>query len=493
MPTAATTVTPAPMPTDKRVLALARQLKVSRREALGATTEAWAWMVAEHRDGVVVGVGVDDIDTVVDLVGYGQAMAAAGLVVAGNNGIALPPELRRAAGRLDDSKPDQDAPIRDREKELARNRKRRQRKRQRLEDPASGSQPRRTAAGSEPASNPRRKPRVLGTACGLTVMLLDGQYGLYVELVNAQPKVTATAAAHDYDALTLADALELLLPRHEKNKPSNPRQSRVPRLADLEAEAKAARQRQAAAAAVASRRDEANNAFTEAASGAEDQDVDCGAVRDGHAAVTHVTRDAVTCHADGHAGPPAGTSASGSPAMQLAADPRHAGGHADCPVGALSSTSSSLDSLDAQRRTTTTEGGHAAVTAANAAWTRGGTMQEHDDGRPLQEWELKDMLAKRERWADRCAAALGIDKDAVIRLAKSDKHQLRKQLEAAGIDPNTGLPAADGLQLARLPDHRRGRSRLEAAGIPVPTFEQDKPAAPADIEDQEDQEARRAS
>ena len=44
---------PAPLPTDHRLLRLADLLKVSRRDALGATVDAWAWIAAQATGGIV--------------------------------------------------------------------------------------------------------------------------------------------------------------------------------------------------------------------------------------------------------------------------------------------------------------------------------------------------------------------------------------------------------------------------------------------------------
>jgi hypothetical protein len=413
----------APMPTDRRVVALGQSLGTTTRAAWAMAAEAWAWLQAEAgEDGVVPGA-VALLDAVADVEGLGAALVAAGLVGATEQGIVLPAELVRASRLLDGGG---DAVVEDRRRKAARERQSLCRKRKRL----TGGTPARVTTstpGAGQQADPRRKPRKLGVACGHPVMLLDGPYGLYVSLEKANPKCRASAEGHDYDTITLGDALDLLVPIHEEHKAPGGGY-RVPTLADLESAAKAARDQQRAADAAAARRDEGNAALLEVAAEADDDIHE----RDCHAAVTPVTSDTRDRHASCHASTEAESVASTSSATGIDAGPCHAPCHAPGAAEALSSSSSSLGSSHAQQRTTTTKGGNRSFERDRAA----------DGTEAVPEWLRKDLEARNQVRAERWAAALGVTVYDIRSMYRADKAALRAHLEAAGVNPDTGLPVA---------------------------------------------------
>jgi hypothetical protein len=451
MPTTKTPVTIAPMPTDRRVLALAAALGVTTRTAWAMAAEAWAWLQAEAgEDGVVPGATAL-LDAVADAEGLGAALVAAGLAGATEQGIVLPAELVRASRLLDGCG---DVVAEDRKRKAARERQTRFRKRRRLTGRTSTRTTASTSAGGQQADQSFR-PRRLGLACGHVVMLLSGRYGPYVQLTNAKPKLTASAEGHDFDTMTLADALELLVPQHEAHSPPGGGH-RVPTLQALEDATRLERERQRAADADAARRDTGNAALLEAAAEAEDEAHE----RDGHAPVTPVTRDARDGHAFCHASAGAESTTSPSGGGDLDAVSCHASRHASGHETAASSTSSSLSSSHAQQRTTTT-----------------GTM---DSSRPFErdrapaaneavpEWLRKDREARNQVRAERWASALGVTVDDIREMYHADKAALRVRLEAAGVNPDTGFPTTGPVAQGR------ASSAANANGIPIPDLGVDR-------------------
>jgi hypothetical protein len=438
-----TPVMPVPLPTDRRVVALGQSLGVTTRVAWAMAAEAWAWLQAEAGDDGVVPGAVALLDAVADVEGLGAALVAAGLVGTTEQGIVLPAELVRGSRLLDGGG---DAVVEDRRRKAARERQSRRRKRIRL---TGGSATRTTSApGGGQQADPRRKPRKLGVTCGHVVMLLDGPYGLYVSLENAKPKLTASAEGHDYNTLSLADALDLLVPIHESH-PAPGGGHRVPKLADLEAAAKMERDRQRAADAAAARRDEGNAALLEAAAEADDDIRE----RDCHAAVTPVTSDTRDRHASCHASTEAESVASTSSGTGIDAGLCHAPCHAPGGPEALSSSSSSLISSHAQQRTTTTKGGNGSFESDRAP-----------EGPEDPEWLLKERQDRKRARSAACAAALGVTVDDLNKMYQADREGLRRRLEAAGVDPVTGgslrAQAAIG--------------RASTAGIPLPDLRLDR-------------------
>lgn len=444
-----TPVMPVPLPTDRRVVALGQSLSMTTRNAWAVTGEAWAWLDAEAgEDGVVPGA-VALLDAVLDVEGLGAALVAAGLVGATEQGIVLPAELVRASRLLDGGG---DAVVEDRRRKAARDRQSRCRKRKRLTGGTS-TKTTTSAPGAGQQADPRRKPRKLGVACGHPVMLLDGPYGLYVSLEKANPKCRASAEGHDYHTITLADALDLLVPIHEEHKAPGGGY-RIPTLADLESAAKAARDRQRAADADAARRDAGNEALLEAAAEA-DEDIH---ERDRHAPVTPVTRDTRDRHASCHASTEAESVASTSSGTGIDTGPCHAPCHAPGGPEALSS-SSSLSSSHAQQRTTTTKGGHGSFERDRAP----------EDPKAVPEWLRQDREARNRIRAERWATALGVSVDDIRSMYRANKAALRARLEAAGVNPDTERPAAG----PAAPD-RASTSAARTAGIPLPDLRLDR-------------------
>lgn len=447
MSTKMTPVTVAPMPTDRRVLALAAALGVTTRTAWAMAAESWAWLQAEAGDDGAVPGGPALLDAVVDVEGLGAALVTAGLVGATADGLVLPAELVRASRLLDGGG---DVARDDRRRQKARERSRKWRKRTRL----SGGTPATktvSAADSGQQAAPCRRPRRLGSACGHDVMLLDGRYGAFVQLSNATPKCTATAEHLDFERVTLADALDLLVPIHKSHAPPGGG-SRVPRLQALEDAARLERDRQRAADADAARQAEGNAALLEAAADAEDDAYDLGGdagvtLRARHARHRDAPRDAV---AEGE------SAASPSSDTDLHAGPRDAPRDAPRALDAASSSSSSSSSsVRAQIETTT----------RTAPGDR--NTFECDETAPVQEevppWVLEERQARQRARAERWAAALGISVNEVRRQYREDKPGLRRRLEAAGVDPNTDRPFRGHSASAT-----SGSSAAHAAGIPLP-------------------------
>jgi hypothetical protein len=465
------------MPHDPRVLTLARTLGTSKRETLGLVVESWAWLV-RHAIDHVVNSPPDVLDSVVDVDGVGRGMVAVGLMTLDGDKMMLPPELRRpAAGGRQTSPAAAEGQGDVRKRRKAADRQKNFRERRKLGKPAPARASKQVAA--DKPDQPHRWPRKLGKACGHAVMLLDGRHGAFVQLINAEPKLTATAEGHDndYDTLTLADALELLLPIHKEHTPPGGGY-RVPTLAALETATNQERERQTVADMDADRRAEANTALLEAATEDADNDLEPTVERDSHAPVTHVTRDSVTRHASRHAA----TSPNGSGDNGLDAADRNATRHAP----ALSSSSLSLSSscpVDAQRETTTIKASerdgqrdgsnaHEPLRPSDGADRPNGPTDNDKPAdravgahgaatrEPLKPWQI-DKAKKKMRLF---AAALGMEVNDVLRLAKgtdSDKQTLTDMLKAAGIDPATG--------------RHRGGGAAQAAGISVPRLGLDDP------------------
>lgn len=469
---------PAPLPTDHRLLRLAGLLKVSRRDALGATVDAWAWIQAQATEGIVP-QPVVLLDSVAEIEGYGEAAVTVGLVGTADGHIVAPAELRQAdaptaarrAGTADDA-------ARDHQRRQARDRQRRRRNGSRLTGKAKTPTPT-DAAAATPTTPSRRSRRLGSVAPGQDIMLLwskrNGEY--FYKCTGATPDLTGTVT--DQENPTLADALKALmdarLTQAKRDEGKLGQTVFSPSMEQLVAAARRKRDDQQATAAAAARVDEANDALAYAV----DDDADQGdqepesgpaepvpptadiepegvAERDCHAPVTPVTRDTVTCHA------PVTLARDGStlPANGLDTVLCHA------PVTlAAPSSSSSMSSMTKKREDTTT-------TSVTADHERDAHADRHDDfdryltassptGSGLPTLKPED-AARLQRFAD----ALKTTTDAVRKQAKDAPDYLTARLRAVGIDPKTGFPVA---------------ARDAQSDNDAPTSPQDAPRSPSGV------------
>jgi hypothetical protein len=218
------------------------------------------------------------------------------------------------------------------------------------------------------------------------------------------------------------------------------------------------RDERASAAADDARRDEGNKALAEAS--AEDQDdIDHEpAERDCHAPVTVPERDTVTVtvmsRSESVTSPP------------KSCDEGDFGGvtcHAPVTVPAPSSSNSLSASGNEDKENTTTT---SVVTPRK---------RDHEDDIldrfvPRKDPVVGELERKRQGVAARFAAALGVTVESVIQQWRSKPDTLRARVEAAGIDPNTGLPVnAEGA-------HEPAAAR-DDIGVTTEPIDQDRPAA----------------
>lgn len=221
---------PSPLPSDHRLLRLAGLLGVSKREALGATVEAWAWIQHQAQDGVVP-QPVALLDTVAELDGFGQAAVAVGLVGAADGVIVAPAELRQPT-----ESPTLTGDKFQRRKSQCAAASKKYRRGQKLR----GVKPK----PAEPA--PRKS---LGYVDGHEVLAKVGPYGLYITVAGATPgKLTASDDSWDFDTVTLGAALPRLVEKSKtihgkeqsvwdesKRKKLSPTYAALVQAADLEA------------------------------------------------------------------------------------------------------------------------------------------------------------------------------------------------------------------------------------------------------------------
>lgn len=417
----------APLPNDPRVMALAKSVSLTRREAFAAAAEAWAWMSVMAVDDIVVNTAADSLDGLVDVAGFGAAMLQAGLVGVVNDGLVLPAELRRRernerGGRIAHAE-DQDDKV-ERARKNARVRQRRRRAGKALTKPTLKPSPSPTAEDT----GLKRKPHRLGDVDGFPVMLLWGSFGPFYKLAGASPKEW-TGTATDPERPSFADALVALhaAMKREDGKGLGSGDTFRPSLQAVVTAAERYRQERQETAAAAARRDEGNRALAEAS--AEDQDnIDHEpAERDCHAPVTVPERDTVTVtlssRSEGVTCPP---NSSGE------ADLENADCHARVTAPAPSSSSSSVSSGNEEKKNTTTT---SSVTPR---------QRDHEDDILDRFVPRKDPVAderkrKQLELAGRFAAGLGVTVESILQQWRYRRDTLLARLLAAGIDPNTGL------------------------------------------------------
>ncbi len=451
----------APLPTDPRVMSLAKSVSLTRREAFAAAAEAWAWMAVMAVDDIVVNTAVDSLDGLVDVPGFGTAMLQAGLVGVVNDGLVLPVELRRRERdqrreRAAAAAEDQDDKA-ERERKQARVRQRRRRRDKALEKTNAKT------ASPPPTADTRVKwtPRRLGTVDGHDVMLFYSPKteAWFYCLKDASPHEW-TASVADQQNPSFAEALAGLhsTMKREAGKGLGSGDTFRPSLKAMVTAAERYRDERASAAADDARRDEGNKALAEAS--AEDQDdIDHEpAERDCHAPVTVPERDTVTVtvmsRSESVTSPP------------KSCDEGDFGGvtcHAPVTVPAPSSSNSLSASGNEDKENTTTT---SVVTPRK---------RDHEDDIlerfvPRKDPVVGELERKRQEVAARFAAALGVTVESVIQQWRSKPDTLRARVEAAGIDPNTGLPVnAEGA-------HEPAAAR-DDIGVTTEPIDQDRPAA----------------
>jgi hypothetical protein len=393
----------APLPHDPRVMSLAKSVGLTRREAFGAAAEAWAWMSVMAVNDIVVNTAPDSLDAVVDVDGFGDAMFQAGLVGVVNDGLVLPAELRHqqrderggVAAPAEGQRTDERAR---RRKEQNRAASRRYRKTNRV-----------TGANAKPKTD--KAWRSLGRVAGHEVRVFDGPHGCYAMVLGAtvggEPcrKLTAGDKAWSLESVKLTDALPLLVAKwksiHEKEKRRLVSAPIVPSYVDF--------------------RDDAERLAVLAKLSADTARHADGA-------------DASSRHADASA-PSAGPSAdrngdSGRKSVAdkgLDASAPSADRHADA-LSSMSCLSKSSSKEEDMREEGRKAAGNQEPDQGDAAKPEG-----------MAEWE--ERKRQQRTIAERFAAALNEDVQTILQRWKCNAPYLRLQLEAAGIDPKTGLPA----------------------------------------------------
>lgn len=74
----------------REVLVIAKHLRVSRREAAAMCMEVWEWAQEQSLDGLVHNVAPEDISDALAISGIGEAMVAAGWLVASDSCVQFP-------------------------------------------------------------------------------------------------------------------------------------------------------------------------------------------------------------------------------------------------------------------------------------------------------------------------------------------------------------------------------------------------------------------
>lgn len=444
MPTTPRTIV-APVPDDPRVIALAKSLGLSRREAFGAAAEAWAWLPRQANDGIVVQAAPDSLDGLVDVAGFGAAMVDAGLVGVVDDGLVLPVELRRlerpARGRrgvVDE------AERKERTKAGSRNRSQKYYWSQKDNTPASKPSP--PPAADDAA---RWKPRRLGMVEGCDVMLLySKRTGSYFYCMKGATPDEWTASVTDPDNPSFAEALAGI---HSTMK----RGGRKGLVADVEmrptpAQVVAAAERyragRDAVVADAARRDEANDAFMKASIDDQDDTAERETSRQSHA----LAREDAKPHANLTLTAEPVPVASPCDDNGLGAIQPHAKPHADLTQPAPSSSSLLMSSSGIEEKESTTTTSSLTRPAERQRDREDDILdrllvvpnQSHAAATPSDSEDpaAREKRQRRQELAERFAVALGQPIGTIQVWWKGNPHYLRHELETAGIDPNNGLP-----------------------------------------------------
>lgn len=396
----------APVPRDPRVMVMAKTLNVSRADAYTAVADVWALLAADAEGDIVKGWTLEMLDAVVEkkMKGCARVMHQAGLVGVVDDGLVLPAELRHQY-RAERGEPAAAAVERDgdgrdnRRKEQNRAASRKYRRKNRV-------------TGSQAKSSGDKKWRSLGRVAGHEVRVFDGAYGCYAMMLGAtvggEPyrKVTTGDKSWSLESVRLADTLPGLLEKwkvvHQKENGRLVPLPLVPSYVDFRDDAErltALAKYQAAEADAARHADGAD---------ASSRHADASAASAGPSADPNADGERKSCDDKG-----------------LDASSASADRHADAfsSMSALSKSSSSIEEEDMSG-----EGGKAA----------GDDGPDQGDAEPagIAAW---DQNRRRQRaLAEKFSIHLGEDVETILQRWKWNPRPLRLQLEAAGIDPNTG-------------------------------------------------------
>lgn len=487
---------PVPLPTDHRLLRLAGLLNVSKRDALGATVEAWAWIQAQATGGIVP-QPVALLDTVAEIEGYGEAAVAVGLVGTADGHIVAPAELRQAdaqgsarrSGTADDEK----------RKAYERDKKRKQRKGSRLtgKGKTTTTPP---ADASATSTTPSRKSRRLGSVTdGQHVMLIWSKKNdeWFYKCTGATPDLTGTVT--DQDNPTLADALKALLDARltqvQRDKGKLVQTTFSPSMDDLVAAARQERDARQAAAAAAARVDDANEALARAADDDDDQGdrepepaapgepvtptagIPEGVAADGQDGdIQGTTRgqhgDTGTCPQNVPIGEAGDRDVSPSDDNGLGAAPCPQKCPQDAQGTRPSSSSSSVNQRDEEEDTTTTRttADHERYAHADrgddfSRYPKAAGNRDELDRYLTASGCLPPLTPEQAALVQRLADALGTTPEAIRLQGRTEPAILDARCRAAGIDPKTGFPMA---------------ARPARAGDHAPTSPEDAPGSPSD-------------
>jgi hypothetical protein len=430
--TFATTV--SPLPDDPRVMSLSKSVGITRREAFAAVVEVWHWLDKYARNDIVYDTGLDSLDSVSEIEGFGQAMLQAGLVGTVDGGLVLPAELRhserdgRGGGHA--SRPTSKGAIR--QKRL------RDRKRLKVSAPR-----RATTTPNAEAPRPTHKPRCLGTVEGCSVMLLFSPKTecFFYKLDGAMP-ADVTGTVTNQENPSFADALMSLhsAMKRKAAKGLDSADKFRPTMEQMVAAAERERDSLKAAAAEAVHREQANQALAEAA--AEDQDDVLEVARKRNGSVTGDARNVTPVTGDALRDVSRNAETQSTANGETACDDSQRNAFRDASAPSSSSSFSSSANEERKRNTTTTSEDVAVVREAERLDQ---FLERLKPPKPAPIPEDPKQQDKYRKMAERFAAALGITVDEVFRLWRTDKPGLRARLEAAGIDPTTGLAInADG-------------------------------------------------
>ena len=391
----------APLPSDPRVMLLAKSTGLTRREAFGVAAEAWAWMSAMAVDGIVPMTPPDSLDTLVDVAGFGQAMLEAKLVGVVDDGLVLPAELRRLerderGGHRDHGDDGEVDPKVLRRRESNRIAARKSRRKGRLLG-------KKTVKTSDDTATYRN----LGRVAGHEVRVYNGPHGCYAMLLGATVngdlhKLTTGDKAWSLDTVRLVDTLPGLLEKWKSKSRPRGLNDTAPRLVPAYTALRDDVERLTALAKI-----EAGETYRHA---------------DGD--------DASSRHADASAssaGPSADPDTDGEwksvDDNGLDASGASADRHADAP----SSMSFSSKSSSFHKEEDVLEEGR-------------DIHRDDERDEPIAYREYLEKKRQRDALAQRFATALGTDVEKIIEWWKHNAIYLRSRLEQAGIDPNTGFP-----------------------------------------------------
>jgi len=273
----------------------------------------------------------------------------------------------------------------------------------------------------------------------------------FYKLCGATPKEWTASVVADPERPSLADALVSLhsTMKREAAKGWNADDTLSPSLEQMVTAAAKERDSRKATAAEAARRDEANNAFMEAAAEDQADAAEDAPERDMSRTCHTQKRDTVTCHAPVTLCETQTVAASPIAGNDLDAQNEdakcHAFGHSPAPSSSISLCLSSPEEIK-KENTTTSVAAPAERDPVDDILDRFLERQATTvDGRrqeaPQEEPERAKLKERKAELAQRFAAALGMTVEAVFDQWKNETDILRARLEAAGIDLKTGLPA----------------------------------------------------